>query len=423
MAFDTPATIAVLGAGPIGLETALYARFLGYQVRMYERGQVADHVRRWGHVRMFTPFTMNCSTLGRAALIAQDENYQAPDDDACLTGQEWVDRYLVPLSRTDLLADELQLGTTVLAVTRWGATKGEWIGDEQREETPFRLLVSDSAGNERDETADIVIDTTGVFGLPKWLGAGGAPAVGERELRAAIRYHLPDVLGIDRERYAGRRTLLVGSGYSAATAAVAWEQLAAESERTELVWLTRNASAGELGPVVRIPEDPLLERDDLARRANQLASDSPGWLARHAGCQVRAVRREGTGFVARLADEADERQWEETCDEIVALVGYRGDWEPSSELQIHLCYATEGPMKLAASLLQHVSADCLTAGGHGPESLLHPEPHFYVLGAKSYGRNSQFLFAEGLRQIRDLFSIIGDRADLDLYAGARSLPR
>ncbi|MEC9117285.1 MAG: FAD-dependent oxidoreductase, partial [Planctomycetota bacterium] len=32
MAIDTPATIAILGAGPIGLEAALYARFLGYEV-------------------------------------------------------------------------------------------------------------------------------------------------------------------------------------------------------------------------------------------------------------------------------------------------------------------------------------------------------------------------------------------------------
>ena len=42
MAIDTPARIAVLGAGPIGLEAALYARFLGYDVDVYERGKVAD---------------------------------------------------------------------------------------------------------------------------------------------------------------------------------------------------------------------------------------------------------------------------------------------------------------------------------------------------------------------------------------------
>ena len=46
MMVDTPATIAVLGAGPIGLEAALYGRFLGYAVNVYERGRVGDNLRR-----------------------------------------------------------------------------------------------------------------------------------------------------------------------------------------------------------------------------------------------------------------------------------------------------------------------------------------------------------------------------------------
>ena len=116
MAIDTPAKIAILGAGPIGLEAALYARFLGYDVVLYEAGEVAASVRRWGHVRMFTPFGINRSPLGLAAIQAQDENYRPPADDEFLTGHEWVDRYLMPLSQTDLLADHLRLGTTVVRI-------------------------------------------------------------------------------------------------------------------------------------------------------------------------------------------------------------------------------------------------------------------------------------------------------------------
>ena len=62
-----------------------------------------------------------------------------------------------------------------------------------------------------------------------------------------------------------------------------------------------------------------------------------------------------------------------------------------------------------------VLAGGLTISGAGPHSLVSPEPNFYILGAKSYGRNSQFLIAAGLVQIRDLFTLLGDRADLDLY--------
>ncbi|HVW37886.1 MAG TPA: FAD-dependent oxidoreductase, partial [Pirellulales bacterium] len=48
MAVDTPARIAILGAGPIGLEAALYARYLGYDVDIYERGRAAENLLRWG---------------------------------------------------------------------------------------------------------------------------------------------------------------------------------------------------------------------------------------------------------------------------------------------------------------------------------------------------------------------------------------
>jgi len=56
-----------------------------------------------------------------------------------------------------------------------------------------------------------------------------------------------------------------------------------------------------------------------------------------------------------------------------------------------------------------------------PRSLLLSETNFYILGAKSVGRRPGFLFCQGIAQIRALFSVIGDRADLDLYASVRNL--
>src|SRR3954454_10912892 len=114
MAIDTPARLAILGAGPIGLEASLYARFLGYEVVIYEAEGVAASIRRWGHVRMFTPFGMSRTTLGVAAIQAQDESYRPPADDAQLTGHEWIEWYLLPLAGTDLLADCLRLNTAVV---------------------------------------------------------------------------------------------------------------------------------------------------------------------------------------------------------------------------------------------------------------------------------------------------------------------
>lgn len=162
MEVETPARIAIIGAGPIGLEAALYARYLGYEVDVYERGQVVDNVLTWGHVRMFSPFRLNRSTLGLAALRAQDENYHTPADDALLTGQEWADRYLIPLSASDLLSDAVQTSTTVVQVGREDFLKTDLATD--REASPFRILLRESTGRERTASADVVIDTSGVFG-------------------------------------------------------------------------------------------------------------------------------------------------------------------------------------------------------------------------------------------------------------------
>ncbi len=61
--------LAVIGAGPIGLEAALAAREHGHQITVYEQAvTVAGHVRRWGHVRMFTPWEMNVTPRMVAAL-------------------------------------------------------------------------------------------------------------------------------------------------------------------------------------------------------------------------------------------------------------------------------------------------------------------------------------------------------------------
>ena len=70
-------------------------------------------------------------------------------------------------------------------------------------------------------------------------------------------------------------------------------------------------------------------------------------------------------------------------------------------------------MALAAKLAGQSGGDCLKQVPGGAGSLRNPEPDFYILGSKSYGRNPHYLHAIGLTQIRDLFTIIGDRPELD----------
>ncbi len=405
MAIDTPAKVAVLGAGPIGLEAALYARFLGYDVVIFEQGEVAEHVCQWGYIRMFAPFGRCRSPLGLAAIEAQDENYRPPADDDLLTGREWTERYLLPLSQTDLLADHLRTQTTVLAVGKEEMLKGDMPGHEDRGDWSFRILVRDADGSEHVELADAVLDCTGVFGQSNWLGEGGVPAVGERALRERIEYRLPDILGKDREHYAGRHTLLIGAGHSAATNAVALASLLEQVPGTRLTWITRREGpAGATGPLAENEADPLLERAKLVRAANSLVGESKAVTCLPATVVHRIATTQSGGFEVGLAGRhAGTLQ----VNEIIANVGFRPDTSLFTELQIRECSATQGFLNPDAS---------------GPERLMQPEANYYILGAKSFGRRSGFQFAEGLTQIRDAFTIIGDRATLNLYTNVK-LPR
>jgi hypothetical protein len=105
--------------------------------------------------------------------------------------------------------------------------------------------------------------------------------------------------------------------------------------------------------------------------------------------------------------------WE--VERVVANVGFTPDTSLYRELQIHECYASLGPMNLAAALLKQSGHDCLTITSTAAETLRNPEPNFFVLGAKSYGRNSHFLLRHGFEQVRDVFRLITGNPELDLY--------
>jgi hypothetical protein len=64
-------------------------------------------------------------------------------------------------------------------------------------------------------------------------------------------------------------------------------------------------------------------------------------------------------------------------------------------------------MKLAAALLSSSSDDCLAETSHGVDSLVNPEPNFFVLGEKSYGRNTNFLMRVGWQQVDEVISYLG----------------
>jgi thioredoxin reductase len=389
MTHSDPPRVAVLGAGPVGLEAALYARRLDFPVNLYERGRPGEYLHRWGHVRMFSPFGMNSTSLGRAAIRADWPGHLLPGDHDLHTGREYLAAYLEPLSRCAALRDGLHLGTQVVHVSRRGPPKGD--GSAQAAQ-PFLLLVRGPGGADRVDLADVVLDCTGTFGRHRWLGDDGAPVPGETAAEPHISYWLEDVAGAARDRYAGKSVLVVGAGYSAATTVTALADLARSHPQTRTVWLARAADAR---PIRLVRDDPLNERRRLGVRANGLAMRGAGNVEFHADSAVTAVAFRGPdrGFAVTARVAGMPRAWD--VDRVVANIGFTPDALADSEVRED---GRPGPPP------------------SGPAALKCPEPNFYILGSKSYGRNSDFLLGDGFAQVRAAFALITSKSGLDLHA-------
>jgi hypothetical protein len=390
--------IAILGAGPTGLEAALTAAERGFPFTVYEAApSVAGNVRAWGHVRLFTPWELNVSPRMRRHL--KGVGTEAPAGAECPTGRELADHLFAPLAALEAIAPSLRLGTRVLAVGREGLLKHEEISTPARARRPFRLLVSGPGGRERAERADVVIDATGTWGHPNRLGDGGIPAPGEHGLDGEIRRHVPDFVRAAAD-WAGRTILLAGSGHSAQTAVRDLAELARLAPGTRVVWALRNPdpSWGTHNG------DPLPERARLAAEAAALAGGASAAVEVHRGVVVEELAKPDGRFEVVLRNGAGPKLV--AADRILALTGYVGDHELYRQLQIHECYATCGPIKLAGALLGSAGGDCLTQTTHGADTLTNPEPGFFILGSKSYGRNNTFLMRVGWEQVGEVFGLL-----------------
>ena len=378
--------IAVIGAGPTGLEAALAAHRRGWEVTVYEAApRVAGNVRAWGHVRLFTPWSMSVSPATAELLDL------SLSPSTCPTGHDYADH----LERVAaLLGDRVVTSTRVEAIAREGLLKDEEIGSPARAEQAFRLLVTGPDGDERFASADVVLDCSGTYDNPAPTGAGGIPAQGERRLGGRVVRQIPDVAAAP-ERWSGRDVLLVGAGNSAQTAA---RDLVAAGAR--LTWAVR-ATDPTWGAV---EDDVLPDRAALVASSRELAA---GGAQLHTGVVVERMAADGERIGVVLRDR-DGGSIEQVVDEVVSMTGAVGDSSIYRQLQVHECYATEGPISLAATLLGSAGGDCLAQVSAGVDVLRNPEPRFFVLGIKSYGRNNSFLLRVGWEQVLEVFTALDD---------------
>ncbi|OLE20105.1 MAG: flavoprotein, partial [Catenulispora sp. 13_1_20CM_3_70_7] len=305
---------------------------------------------------------------------------------------ELIDEYLAPLAKHPAIAPRLRFGHRVTAIGRRGIDKVRTAG---REQAPFQIRTSTDDGEVRIP-ARAVIDASGTWRTPNVLGADGLPALGEDEASAFIDSALPDVLGSDRDRFAGKHTLVAGSGHSATNTLINLATLAETDPGTTVSWIVR----GHIGPRTfgGGEADALPARGALGARLATLIDS--GQVKLLSGFRIDAVRPTGDGIKVTALDGR-----ETTADRIVSATGFRPDHTIASELRLDLDPAL-GSTRPLAPLIDPEEHSCGTVPPHGEAELAHPEPGYYAVGMKSYGRAPTFLMATGFEQVRSIVAFL-----------------
>jgi Predicted flavoprotein involved in K+ transport len=391
--------VAIIGAGPIGLAAAANLVERGIDFVLYEAGDaVASSVDRWGHIRFFSPWRHAIDPASRRLLEAS--GWTAPDENVLPTGAELIAGYLRPLSELPAIATRTRTGVTVTAVSREGMDRTRTA---KRAETPFLLRIAGASGAVEEVTARAVIDASGTYLSPNSLASTGLEPLGLPEVADRVSHALPDVLGRERSRFAGKHITVVGAGHSAANTLLNLAALAREEPGTRITWLIRNATAVR---VATSAEDELAARAAIGSGVKRLVA---------AGIidqidQFEIVRLGRTENGVRLVGRRGGELVEHDTDVVVNATGFRPNLDMLREVRLELDEIVEAPKRLAP-LIDPNQHSCGTVAPHGFAELQQPEPNFFLAGMKSYGRAPTFLLATGYEQVRSITAwIAGDAA-------------
>jgi thioredoxin reductase len=392
--------VVIIGAGPVGLAAAAHLLSREVEPLVLEAGaKVVHNIRQWGHVGMFTPWRF-CVDRAAAELLAA-KGWQHPPPDDVPTGADLVTRYLEPLAAA--LAPYVQLNARVTAVTRKNADKVRTAG---REDLPFVLRVAGPGGMRRIE-ARAVIDASGTWGSPNPAGADGLPAIGEEEYAEHIASGIPDVLGVDRARYAGKTVAVIGSGHSAINVLIELGALRETAPGTEILWLMRKerietAFGGE-------DVDALPERGALGIQARRLVET--GTAEAVTPFRIAEIARDKQRLRITGDHAGETRSF--IVDEIITATGFRPDLSILREMRLALDPWLESAGTIGPLIDPNLHS-CGTVRPHGAKELAHPEPGFFIAGMKSYGRAPTFLLATGHEQVRSIAAALA--GDMDAAA-------
>lgn len=398
--------VAVIGGGPVGLAAAAHLLERGLTPLVFEAGSsIGAAISEWGHIRVFSPWRFNIDAAAKRFL--EPTGWEAPKASGLPTGAELVERYLAPLAATKEIAPHVQLATRVVAISRQGMDKTHSLG---REGKPFVVRTLNANGESVEHLAQAVIDASGTWANSNPLGVAGLPAIGETEAAPYLVGALPDVLGRDRERHAGKHTLVVGAGHSATNTLINLAQLAREEPGTRITWAVRGKSVARTyggGDA-----DGLPARGALGTRLRELVEEGHIDLIR--GFTITELKPGVDGVTVMAKTAAGDQAF--AVDLIAAATGFRPDLDILRELRLDLDPGVEAPRELAP-MIDPEFHSCGTVPPHGADVLAHPEKDFYIVGMKSYGRAPTFLMATGYEQVRSIAAeLSGDHEGAQLIS-------
>lgn len=382
--------VAIIGAGPIGLAAAAHLLEREVDVVVFEAGPtVGTAVKAWGHTRLFSPWEYLVDVA--AGRLLDKVGWHAPDAHKLPFGRELVEEYLLPLAATPELSPRIRYGSSVTDVVRQGMDRTRSSG---RATTPFLLRIR-SGQTTTEQLARAVIDTSGTYSTPNGLIATGLAPTGLDSLRKNLSSALPDVLGNDRAQFAGKHTLVVGAGHSAANTLLKLADLANEDVSTAISWAIRGASPIR---VYGSQDDELEARGTLGQLVHDLVRQGRVVLLDQFEIDdLQPTIDHRVGVQGRRRGEKVTFD----VDQVVNATGFRPNLDMLREIRLALDDVVEAPRALAPLIDPNLHS-CGTVYPHGVAELAHPEPNFYIAGMKSYGRAPTFLLLTGYEQVRSI---------------------
>jgi len=404
--------VVVIGAGPVGLAAAAHLLERNQDVLVLEAGAAAGAaMASWGHIKLFSTWRYNIDAAARRLLETPTDTYsgqwEAPRETRLPTGAEMVSDYLEPLAKHPALAPKISYGQRVTHVTRIhpDGTSVDKTNSNQRNDSHFLVRTMTDTGPQ-EIIARAVIDASGTWNQPNPVGRSGIEAIGETAAREAgfITSPLPDPLGTDADRFAGKTILVLGAGHSAANTLISLGRLRQKHPSTTIFWALRK-TANPVRLYGGGAADELPARGQLGTSLRRFVDNGDIQILENFAI---TSLESGARLTVHLSDTSSV-----DVDFLVPATGFRPNLSILSELRLDLDQIVEAPRELGP-LIDPEFHSCGTVTAHGEKVLAHPEPNFYIVGMKSYGRAPTFLMATGYEQVRSIAAALaGDRAAAD----------